>query len=247
MNIFFEIHSGLSRQGPGDNVSTARAWSMIQPPPRDPLVLDMGCGPGMQTMALAELSGGRIIAVDNHPPFLGELRHAAREHGLADQVVPCAASMFDPPFGDGTFDVVWSEGAIYIMGFENGLRAWKRLLKPDGIVAVTDAVWLKSDPPPAELAEFWNSEYPAMGTIEANLKIIEATGYRNLGHFSLPASSWWDYYYRPIEAKLPDLREKYRGDAEVEAVLDMEEHEIGMFKRYSAWYGYTFFSMRIKE
>jgi SAM-dependent methyltransferase len=244
MNIFFEIHSGLPRQGPGDNASTAKAWSMICPAPHDPLILDMGCGPGMGTMELARLSGGLVVAVDNHLPFLAELRESARKRGIAGRIPRCGASMFDPPFPDGTFDIVWSEGAIYIMGFENGLRSWKRLLKPGGILAVTEAVWLRSDPPPADLAEFWNAGYPAMGTVEANLKNIEAAGYRSLGHFVLPASSWWDHYYRPIEAKLPDLREKYRGDAEAEAFLDMEELEIGMFRRYSDWYSYAFFVLR---
>ncbi len=244
MNIFFEIHSGLSRQGPGDDASTARAWSLIQPAPSDPLVLDVGCGPGMQTMKLAELAGGRVIAVDNHRPFLGELRKSAGGRGLAERIALCDASMTDLPFRDRTFDVVWSEGAIYNMGFEAGLRSWRRLLKPGGVLAVTEAAWLRSDDPPADLAGFWNTEYPAMATIGANLARIEAAGYRLLGYFVLPASSWWDHYYRPIEAKLPALREKYRGNAEAEAILDMEDLEIGMFRRYSDWYSYAFFVLR---
>ena len=55
--------------------------------------------------------------------------------------------MFNLKFEDGSFDIIWSEGAIFVIGFEKGLREWRRLLTPDGYVAVSELSWLQSDVP----------------------------------------------------------------------------------------------------
>ena len=39
--------------------------------------------------------------------------------------VPLAASMEDLPFESSYFDLIWSEGAIYNIGFEKGIKTWK--------------------------------------------------------------------------------------------------------------------------
>jgi hypothetical protein len=51
-NIFWEIHSELPREGPGDNASTGKAFAMLAELPQAPRVLDVACGPGMQTLEL---------------------------------------------------------------------------------------------------------------------------------------------------------------------------------------------------
>ena len=71
---FWEVHSNLPREGPGDNESTKKAYLMLKDLPENPRILDIGCGPGMQTIELAKLSGGQIVAVDNHQPFLEQLK-----------------------------------------------------------------------------------------------------------------------------------------------------------------------------
>lgn len=57
--IFWEVHSGLPREGPGDNKSTRKAYMMLGDLPENPRILDIGCGPGMQTVELAKLSSLR--------------------------------------------------------------------------------------------------------------------------------------------------------------------------------------------
>ena len=242
-NIFFEIHSGLPREGPGDEASMARALDIIRELPARPDILDVGCGPGGQTLALARLTGGLVTAVDNHAPFLDDLRGRAARACLAERIRTVSASMFELPFDDASFDLIWSEGAIYQMGFDNGLRSWRRLLRPRGWMAVTEVSWLIKDRP-AELSDFWRAAYPAMRSIEENLDAIRAAGYDTAGYFVLPESSWWDSYYTPILAKLPRLREKYRDDAEALGIVDQETIEIDLFRKYSGYYGYVFFVMR---
>ena len=242
-NVFFEIHSGLPREAPGDDASTARALALASGLPPKPDVLDVGCGPGAQTLVLARATGGLVTAVDNHAPFLDELRRRAGLAGLADRIQPVFGSMSDLPFQGAAFDLIWSEGAIYIMGFDNGLRSWRRLLRPDGWLGVSEVAWLRQDPP-QELVDFWKAGYPAIRTVAENLAAIRDGGYQTAGHFVLPESSWWESYYGPVLERVARLKEKYVGDAEALGILDQETLEIDLYKKYSDYYGYVFFVMR---
>jgi cyclopropane fatty-acyl-phospholipid synthase-like methyltransferase len=139
MNIFWELHSNLPREAPGDSASTARAYAAATNLPPRPKILDIGCGPGMQTLELGRLSQGEIIAIDFQQPFLDELTRRAKEAGLEKQIQARKMSMHEMDFAPELFDLVWSEGAIYIMGFEQGFKACRPFLKPGGYMAVTEA------------------------------------------------------------------------------------------------------------
>lgn len=243
--IFWEVHSGLPREGPGDNESTRKAYMMLEGLPENPRILDIGCGPGMQTVELAKLSGGRIVALDFHEPFLEQLKEAAKKEGVNDRVKAVKGDMLNLKFEDNRFDVVWSEGSIFVIGFEKGLREWRRLLTPDGYVVVSELSWLKHDVP-QEAKTYITQVYPAIKTIEGNIEIIQNSGYRLVGSFVLPSKSWWDNYYTPIETKLPSLKARYRDDEEALQVIACEETEIEMFRKYSDYYGYVFYIMQIK-
>jgi hypothetical protein len=65
--------------------------------------------------------------------------------------------------------------------------------------------------------------------------------YTQMGHFLLPDNDWWDQYYNCTIAKLPSLRKKYMNDQEANSIMDMEEAEVDLFRRYSAYYGYVFY------
>ena len=138
MQYFFDIHSDLPREGPGDRESTSKAFSMLKDLNKNPRILDIGCGPGMQTLDLADLTDGKIIAVDFHQPFLDHLSEKARKKGVADRVQVVYADMASLNFEPETFDLIWSEGAAYIMEVENALTSWKRLLKKRGYLAITE-------------------------------------------------------------------------------------------------------------
>jgi SAM-dependent methyltransferase len=169
--LFWEVHSGLAREGPGDEASLRRALAMMKTLPAAPDILDVGCGPGAQSLALASLTAGTIAAVDAHAPFLAVLNRAAAERGLADRITTVEASMAAMPFDDASFDAIWCEGAIYNIGLGRGLSAWKRFLRPGGYVAVTEPCWLAPiDEIPAGALALW-ADYPAMTGVEAILGI----------------------------------------------------------------------------
>lgn len=240
--LFFEIHRDLPREAPGSDACTARALAMILTLPDQPEMLDIGCGPGAHTLVLARHTGGHITAIDTHQPFLDDLTRRAERAGLAHHITPQNASMVALDFDDERFDLIWAEGAIYIMGFREGLAAWRRFLKPGGALAVTELTWL-ADPPPDEPRRFWQAAYPAMKPVEENIALLQAAGYRYTGHFALPATAWWDDYYTPIERRLATLRHTYRGDAEATAILDEEQREIDLYRKYADIYGYVFYIM----
>jgi SAM-dependent methyltransferase len=242
LNIFFEIHDGLPRQGPGNAESTTRAFSMLAGGPANK-ILDVGCGPGEQTVELAGLSGGEVTGLDLREAFLDELRTKASAAGLDERIKGVQGSMFEMPFEKESFDVIWSEGAIYIIGFERGLREWKRFLKPQGFMVASHLSWLRPNAPKRPRL-YWERNFSAMASIDGNLGIAEAAGYESVGHFVLPESAWWDEYYGPEEEKLRRLREKYKEDGEALAVIENAQEEIDLYRDYPGYYGYVFYILK---
>lgn len=242
---FFEMFSGLPRQGPGDDSSTRRALALVPDIGPATRVLDLGCGTGRQTLVLAQHSPARFVGIDNHAPFLEELRRQAHALGLADRIEGRVGDMRRLEFEAGSFDVIWCEGAIYVVGFEAGLRDWRRLLVPGGHVAVTEVCWTRPDPPP-ECAAFWAREYPAIRHVSTLLDVITECGYDTVGHFALPPSSWWQDYYRPLQQNVIAFRERHRDEPDAQELADRVQREIDVWHAYCEFYSYEFFVMRIR-
>lgn len=240
----YELFEGLPRQGPGNNAATRRAWAHLGTVPPSPMLLDIGCGSGMQTLELARLTAGQIVALDIHQPFLTALRQRAAAEQLIGHIEPVNGSMDALAFAPGTFDVIWSEGAIYILGFEHGLAACQPLLKPGGFLVVSEITWFTSDPAP-ELVQFWRDEQVTICTVEENLQRIERAGYRCLAHFPLPQEAWWDEFYRLVEQKIAPLQQKYRDTPDLLAVVNNQQREIDLYHTYASQYGYEFYVMQV--
>ncbi len=152
--IFFEIFELLPRQGPGDDASTKKAFQKLTELPKSPEILDIGCGVGKQTLDLAKLTSGKITALDNHYPFIEILKRNISQAGYSSRVKCVVGDMASMDFVDKSFDLIWSEGSVFIMGFENALKSWRRLLRPGGYMAVSELVWFKEDAP-KEIKDFF--------------------------------------------------------------------------------------------
>jgi ubiquinone/menaquinone biosynthesis C-methylase UbiE len=238
--IFWEIHTDLPREGPGDNESTRRSFLMMSELPANPRILDVACGPGMQTLELARISKATITALDTRQSFLDELGRRAQKAGVNERIEIVNASMFSMPFAENSFDAIWCEGAMYIMGVQKALTDWKRFLSPHGYIAFTEPCFLKDDvPEPAR--RLWMDDYPAMTTVEETLKVIENAGYRSIDFFTIPQSAWWDDYYTPMENRLKELREKYGDQPAALERIEQNQGEIECQRKYFEYYGYVFF------
>jgi SAM-dependent methyltransferase len=162
---------------------------------------------------------------------------------VSQRVRPLVGDMAQPGLPPGSFDLVWSEGALYLIGIENALRVCRSLLRPGGLLAFTDAVWRKENPPPDVKAGF-ELDYPAMGWVPDVLAAIETCGFSLLGHFTLPDEAWWDDFYTPMQRRIEELRARYASDGEALAVLDRLAQEPLMHRAHSEYYAYEFFVAR---
>ena len=244
--IFMEIQVGLEQQGPGDDASTRRALGLVPPLPGGAHVLDLGCGPGRQTLCLARATGPsvRITAVDLFQVFLDQLDGRVKEAGLSERITTRQGDMGELDLSPGSVDLIWSEGAIYLLGFGEGLTAWRPLLKPGGCLVVSEISWFTDKPLPV-LRDYWGEMYPPMAAVDENLWLARDCGYEVLGHFTLPSQSWWDGYYTPLQERLAAARQRYAGDAEALAVVAEGEAEIALFQEHHQSYGSEFYVLRV--
>jgi len=245
MEIFLEVFEALPRQGPGNRASAERALALCSGLPTAPAVLDLGCGVGGQTLYLAELTGGTIVAVDEHAPFIQRLGEAVAGRGLAHRVQPVAADMAALDLTPGSFDLIWSEGALYNLGIAPALEICRRLLRPGGYLVFTDAVWTTEDRPEMVRAAF--EDYPTMGTVPDMLETIARGGFEIVEHFTLPNEAWWEDFYTPMLQRVEELQSRYAGDEEALAILEQIAQEPEMHRQHSDTYAYEFFITRSKE
>ncbi len=245
--IFFEVHSNLPREGPGNNESTEKAFKSLKNLPAKPRILDIGCGPGMQTIELAKLTSVQIEALDKYQSFLDQLNSNAKKQGLSGRIKTVKGDMFNLKYQKESFDLIWCEGAIFVIGFERGLREWRPLLANEGYLAVSELSWFRKDLPEeleAFMKEMCAGFNEGVKTVDENIETARKTGYRVLNSFMLPKQAWWDPYYKPIEAKLPALKAKHKSEPEALQYLASEEKEIEMYRKYSDYYGYAFYILQ---
>jgi SAM-dependent methyltransferase len=181
--------------------------------------------------------------VDNHQPFLDVIAGWAKKSGQEERIKILNASMDALPFDKGQYDLIWSEGAIFIIGFEAGLRAWKPLLKRGGYMVVSDAAWFEPNPP-QELVGWWEKEGYTPKTEDQLRQAVKDAGLDLTGTYRLPEAGWWDNYYVPMLVRIAELRKTHGTDPECAAILESLEHEAEMYRKYKRYYGYTFFIMR---
>ena len=199
LNLIVDFHLNAARQGPGSAKETLRALDFIELKNNEHLkIADIGCGTGAQTITLAQYLNGNIIAVDLVDKFLEKLKKNATELGLSDKISTLNLPMDNLPFAEEEFDIIWSEGAIYNMGFDEGICQWNKYLKKGGYLAVSELSWITNERP-KELEEYWTQAYPQIDLISNKIKSLERSGYIPVAHFVLPQYCWLENYYAPMK------------------------------------------------
>ena len=239
-SLICEYYASVGRQGPGSPEITAKAASFIDHMNQESRIADLGCGTGGQTMVLARQLPGHITGIDLSPKFIDLFNRNAVKLGMQDRVKGIVASMNALPFQEEELDLIWSEGAIYFMGFEEGLRAWRKFLKSGAYVAVSEASWFTEERP-KEIEDFWQDAYPGIDTIPNKVAQMQRAGYVPVASFILPEICWTEHFYEPqVEAQVAFL-EKHAGDQAAEDFIANQRHETQLYYKYKEYYGYVFY------
>jgi SAM-dependent methyltransferase len=188
----------------------------------EPRILDIGCGTGIPTLELARLSQGDIIGIDIDQPALDKFTKEIKGAGLTDRAQAANCSMLDMDFPDGSFDIIWSEGSIYAVGFEKGLRIWRRLLKPGGFMVIHDE----------------------QGNVREKLEKISICGYELLVYFTLSKETWWTEYFAPLEKLVNETPTKYPHNQSVLDEIQQARVELDMYKKYPERNSSVYFVMK---
>ena len=246
LNQIYSWFDELYMKGPSAEYVTSSLFSLLHM--SHCTVFDLGCGCGPATLVLAK-AGATVHAMDVYAPGLELLHSYARREGVDSRITTACLSMdavSDIMDQYGQADVIWCEGAIYNIGFENALQLWRSLLKEKGWVVVSETCWLKN-PPPEEIKAFWDAWYPDVRSISECVEIGEQCGYQCHGTFILPSSAW-EAFYAPQRLMLEKHRALHRENDESTfspQFLDDVGYEISMFDKYQDAYSYVFFLFRI--
>ncbi|MBT8219377.1 MAG: class I SAM-dependent methyltransferase [Bacteroidia bacterium] len=244
IELIIDLHKNSERQGPGSVEETLKALGFLNlPTDRKLNVADIGCGSGGQTITLAQNINVHIKAIDLFAEFLDELNEKTQKSGLAENITTLKASMEDLPFNNQEFDIIWSEGAIYNIGFEDGIKQWKDYLKIGGYLAVSEITWITNSRP-KELEEFWTQEYPEIDLASNKINLLENNGYTLVGYFYLIPDSWIENYYNPLKARFEAFLERNNNSALARKVVEEHKVEIDLYLKYKDYYSYGFYVAR---
>ncbi len=239
LNIIYDFFLNSERQGPGSPEETLRALSFINGLTEKSKIADIGCGTGGQTMVLGQNTPCEIIGVDAWPDFIDQLNQIAQSKNLQNRVKGIVGNMENLPFEEEKLDLIWSEGAIYNIGFERGLNEWRKFLKKGGYIAVTENTWF-SEERPDEIQDFWQKAYPEIDTIPNKVAQMQKVGYLPIATYVLPETIWTAYYTWQTLRREAFLK-KYAGNKAVEEFIDAQRYEAELYYKYKEYYGYVFY------
>lgn len=242
--LLIDLHKSANRQGPGGDAESEKALDLSMIDKSKPLkIADIGCGTGASTLLLVRLLNAQITAVDFLQDFLDVLNVKAQNLGLSEKITSICASMDDLPFKNEEFDVIWSEGAIYNIGFEKGVKDWNRYLKVGGLLVVSEITWITNSRP-SEIEKYWGEEYPEIDVASAKISVLEKNGYSPIGYFILPEHCWFDNYYRPMQNRFQDFLERNGNSEDARAIVHGENQEIALYEKYKDYYSYGVYIAR---
>ena len=239
-NLICEYFTNVERQGPGSPEITTKALSFIDNLTDHSQIADLGCGTGGQTMTLAQHAPGEITALDVFPEFINIFNQNAQKHGLQNRVKGIVGSMDDLPFSQEGLDLIWSEGSIYNIGYQRGLKEWRHYLKQGGYVAVSEATWF-TDERPAEIHNFWMDAYPEIDTIPNKVAQMQKAGYIPVATFVVPENCWTEHFYVPQKKAQELFLKKHAGNRTAEEFIANQRHEMELYYKYKDLYGYAFY------
>jgi ubiquinone/menaquinone biosynthesis C-methylase UbiE len=186
---------------------TRKTYNLI-PEIKNPNILDVGCGTGVPTIELAKISNGHVTGIDIDEKLLNILRRRIKEIGLNNKISVLNKSINMMDFQYESFDIIWSEGAVFVIGFENSIKNWRKILKPNGFLVLHDDIKDKSK----------------------KLGLIEKYGYKLVVEYDLSFEIWWNEYYSKLEKFVEKYKDKFPEDSQLRKEIESDRNQVNMCK-----------------
>ena len=165
-----------------------------------------------------------VIGIDIDQLALDKFASKIPDSGFSDRVKALNCSLINMNFPDESFNIIWSEGSIYAIGFEKGLKEWKRFLKSDGYMVIHDE----------------------QGNVREKLDQISVCGYNLMGYFLLSQDTWRREYFDPLEKLVNEFQPKLTDDPKSSDELIQAQEELEMFRKNHERNSSAYFIMKRK-
>jgi len=224
---FFTLHRDLPREGPGEAADVA--WATALAGLRiDAEIADIACGPGADIAALLQSAPkSHVTALDKTQHFVAAARATWRDDPRVMVLQADMARIMND------YDLIWCAGAVYFLGITEALSAWRKSLKPGGVVAFSEPCWFTPNPSHAA-TKAW-ADYPAMTDAAGIHERVAAAGYTVLGTRQLSDTAW-EAYYTPLEHRLKTLQ--MGASPALAQTLADHAAEIATWRAHRAEFGY---------
>lgn len=236
---FYEAYKGLDRLSPGSSEVTMSAIKKLGIDRLGNLnILDIACGVGSSTILLADyFENSTVEAFDLFRHYINVLDEKIDENSLQDRVFTYVMDMKDPDFANEEFDIIFCEASCEVIGFKKALQDWKRLLKPDGFMVISDLTWISK--PSSSSVKFWKNIYSEVDSVENKITQIEKEGYDFIDCVTVPKDCWIDYY-----DKLEENLNSIKSDSSAKDFVKQLKKEINHYRKNSDDYSYVFYIMK---
>lgn len=224
---FFAIHADTPREGPGETADVAWA-AEVAGMGSSARVLDAASGPGGDLGALLRAApDGHVTALDKHGHFITSVRE---RWGYDKRVSLEIGDYLDL---SGSYDFIWCAGAVYFVGIEAALTAWRPHLGDGGAIAFSEPC-LFTDTPSDGAVGFWDG-YDRLTDADGIAAQVTAAGFQTLETRQV-SDIGWETYYRGIEDRIKKLRAD--ADDRMLAAIAREEEEIASWRAHKSETGY---------
>lgn len=110
-------------------------------------ILDVGCGIGGSTRRLSHQTGCRVTGIDLSDEYIDVAQQLTQLLGMQERVTFAACSALDMPFGDNSFDGVWSlQMNMNVEDKLSWLKEVHRVIKPGGHAVLYEVCAHKNTP-----------------------------------------------------------------------------------------------------
>lgn len=208
-------------------------------------IADVGCGIGHNSMFIAGLLPNCFIkGFDMLEAEIDIYNRTVSAYGFSNRCEGICTDLDQLPLEKESLDLIWAEGSISSVGFEEGLSSWKEYLKPGGCIYLTDTVWVREEERPVDM-EWVEFTQPDICTIKQKVEWMERLGYEVIRASELPAEATMNHY-GSLFNYLPVFHNKHRGNKTAEMLYESMRYEIQFYDRYSYLWNHAMFLARKK-